>query len=235
MIASGLILIIGFFSFLSAVIEAIKNKSKTLDFAGMYEINDNPLYILYLVLVLASMGAYAIVEPTIFTELSWDLLDILTQIMLLCNAIYWVIIFVKAVVKPSKEKWNSSTVNGWLTALIILSFFIVFETKSVLKIKEEKALELIEETNAELIEQAMYEVKNSGADFWDSIPANIKPLNREKVYWTPNGKSFHSTEDCVALSRSDEIFHSTLEKAIAMGKTNPCSKCVSTEWSDWDW
>lgn len=44
----------------------------------------------------------------------------------------------------------------------------------------------------------------------------------EIVYWTPNGKSYHSTKNCPTLSRSTTILSGTLSES---GKTDPCDKC----------
>lgn len=45
------------------------------------------------------------------------------------------------------------------------------------------------------------------------------------VYFTPNGKSYHATKDCSALSRSKTILEGTLEEAIEQGKDDPCDFC----------
>lgn len=42
------------------------------------------------------------------------------------------------------------------------------------------------------------------------------------VYWTPNGKSYHTTKDCSTLSRSKTILEGTLEES---GKSDPCDRC----------
>ena len=46
------------------------------------------------------------------------------------------------------------------------------------------------------------------------------------VFWTPNGKSYHSTSGCRSLARSKTILSGTLEEAIAAGKSDPCNNCV---------
>ena len=43
-----------------------------------------------------------------------------------------------------------------------------------------------------------------------------------KVYWTPNGKSYHSTKNCPTLSRSKTILEGTIKQS---GKHDPCDKC----------
>ncbi len=45
------------------------------------------------------------------------------------------------------------------------------------------------------------------------------------VYWTPNGKSYHSTEYCRTLSRSKTILSGTIDEAIATGHGDPCNVC----------
>ncbi len=70
------------------------------------------------------------------------------------------------------------------------------------------------------------EAYQSGADYWNAVSPNIQELDTNCVYWTPKGKSYHSTKDCVALLKSAQIISGTLKEAIAAGKTDPCSKCV---------
>lgn len=42
------------------------------------------------------------------------------------------------------------------------------------------------------------------------------------VYWTPNGKSYHTTKNCSTLSRSKTILEGTIEES---GKYDPCDRC----------
>ena len=44
----------------------------------------------------------------------------------------------------------------------------------------------------------------------------------EIVYWTPNGKSYHSKKSCSTLSRSKNILEGTIEQS---GKSDPCDRC----------
>lgn len=44
----------------------------------------------------------------------------------------------------------------------------------------------------------------------------------EVVYWTPNGKSYHSRKNCSTLSKSKTILEGTIQQS---GKTDPCDKC----------
>ena len=43
-----------------------------------------------------------------------------------------------------------------------------------------------------------------------------------KVYWTPNGKSYHTTKNCSTLSRSKTILEGTIQES---GKHDPCDRC----------
>lgn len=42
------------------------------------------------------------------------------------------------------------------------------------------------------------------------------------VYWTPKGKSYHTTKSCSTLSRSKTILEGTIQES---GKSDPCDKC----------
>ena len=42
------------------------------------------------------------------------------------------------------------------------------------------------------------------------------------VYWTPNGKSYHTTSSCPTLSRSKTILNGTIQQS---GKYDPCDRC----------
>lgn len=54
-------------------------------------------------------------------------------------------------------------------------------------------------------------------------PTPVPPSNNnEIVYWTPNGKSYHTTKNCPTLSRSKTIYEGTIAQS---GKTDPCDKC----------
>lgn len=46
--------------------------------------------------------------------------------------------------------------------------------------------------------------------------------NGNIVYWTPNGKSYHSTKDCSTLARSKTILSGTQAES---GKNDPCDRC----------
>jgi|GEM_PF-3788644 len=42
------------------------------------------------------------------------------------------------------------------------------------------------------------------------------------VYWTPNGKSYHTTKSYSTLSRSKTILERTIQES---GKNDPCDRC----------
>lgn len=46
--------------------------------------------------------------------------------------------------------------------------------------------------------------------------------NSAKVYYTPGGKSYHTTKSCRTLSRSKTILEGTIKES---GKTDPCDVC----------
>lgn len=46
--------------------------------------------------------------------------------------------------------------------------------------------------------------------------------NGKTVYWTPNGKSYHTTKSCSTLSRSKVINSGTISQS---GKNDPCDRC----------
>lgn len=46
--------------------------------------------------------------------------------------------------------------------------------------------------------------------------------NSKKVYWTPNGKSYHTTKSCSTLSKSKTILEGTIKES---GKSDPCDRC----------
>lgn len=54
---------------------------------------------------------------------------------------------------------------------------------------------------------------------------NNDNIQGQTYYYTPNGKSYHTTKDCPTLSRSKTILNDTLDNIKAKGKTDPCDKC----------
>ena len=51
---------------------------------------------------------------------------------------------------------------------------------------------------------------------------NESQSSSSKVYWTPNGKSYHTTKNCSTLSRSKTILEGTKSES---GKHDPCDRC----------
>lgn len=99
--------------------------------------------------------------------------------------------------------------------------------KSASDIAEELAGDSrVEDTWGELEEE------NGGELVYDTLTeeqqdlVNYPELDKSKVYWTPNGKCYHSVDWCYTLAESEDIRCGTLEEAIAEGKSDPCSKCV---------
>lgn len=52
--------------------------------------------------------------------------------------------------------------------------------------------------------------------------SNQQQVGGDVVYWTPKGKSYHTTKDCSALSRSKTILSGTQAES---GKNDPCDRC----------
>ena len=51
---------------------------------------------------------------------------------------------------------------------------------------------------------------------------NESQSSSSNVYWTPNGKSYHTTKNCSTLSRSKTILEGTISSS---GKNDPCDRC----------
>lgn len=64
------------------------------------------------------------------------------------------------------------------------------------------------------------------------IPAACKrklPLavnDGDTVYYTPKGKSYHSTEECPTLSRSKILWKAPLDTAARKPRADACDICV---------
>ncbi|MDV4152017.1 DNA/RNA non-specific endonuclease [Clostridium sp. AL.422] len=63
---------------------------------------------------------------------------------------------------------------------------------------------------------------NSGSTSNQSSNSTGSTSNSGTVYWTPNGKSYHTTKGCSTLSRSKTILEGTIQES---GKTDPCDRC----------
>lgn len=59
---------------------------------------------------------------------------------------------------------------------------------------------------------------NNNSTSESQITANSSAI----VYWTPNGKSYHTTKNCSTLSRSKTILEGTMQES---GKHDPCDRC----------
>ena len=55
-----------------------------------------------------------------------------------------------------------------------------------------------------------------------SQAAPTQSSNVKTVYWTPNGKSYHTTDSCSALAKSKTILSGTIAES---GKNDPCDRC----------
>ena len=55
-----------------------------------------------------------------------------------------------------------------------------------------------------------------------SSNSNANTNSSATVYWTPNGKSYHTTKSCSTLSRSKTILDGTIQES---GKNDPCDRC----------
>lgn len=64
---------------------------------------------------------------------------------------------------------------------------------------------------------------NSGGSVGQS---NGSSTNLGTVYFTPSGKSYHSTQSCKTLSRSKTILSGSVQDAINSGHGDPCDVCV---------
>lgn len=60
---------------------------------------------------------------------------------------------------------------------------------------------------------------------WESSSDDEPEPQGGTVYWTPNGKSYHSTPHCTTLKRSKTILSGTVSEAIASGHGDPCNVC----------
>lgn len=47
------------------------------------------------------------------------------------------------------------------------------------------------------------------------------------AYWVTSGKSYHFSQNCPSLARSNNIQTGTLQEALNAGKTDPCNNCAN--------
>ncbi len=50
--------------------------------------------------------------------------------------------------------------------------------------------------------------------------------NGDIVYYTPNGKSYHSTKECPTLARSSNILSGVLNTSTRKPRVDACDNCV---------
>ena len=86
-----------------------------------------------------------------------------------------------------------------------------------------------DKANAETGNSSSGNVDNSNSGSTDNTNADASaptqpstPSNGSIVYWTPNGKSYHTTKSCTTLSRSKTILEGTVQES---GKYDPCDRC----------
>ncbi len=79
-----------------------------------------------------------------------------------------------------------------------------------------------DEYNASLETNTSTNNSNSSNNTNTTINNSGSTSSPGKVYWTPNGKSYHTTKGCSTLSRSKTILEGTLEES---GKNDPCDRC----------
>lgn len=82
-----------------------------------------------------------------------------------------------------------------------------------------------EEDNSALIDDEENEESNIYSNTVVESESTQEPdvnESSETVYWTPKGKSYHTTKSCPTLSRSKVINSGTIDQS---GKYDPCDRC----------
>ncbi len=79
-----------------------------------------------------------------------------------------------------------------------------------------------DEYNASLETNTSTNNSNSSNNTNTTINNSGSTSSPEKVYWTPNGNSYHTTKGCSTLSRSKTILEGTIQES---GKNDPCDRC----------
>lgn len=79
-----------------------------------------------------------------------------------------------------------------------------------------------DEYNASLETNTSTNNSNSSNNTNTTINNSGSTSSLEKVYWTPNGNSYHTTKGCSTLSRSKTILEGTIQES---GKNDPCDRC----------
>lgn len=79
-----------------------------------------------------------------------------------------------------------------------------------------------DEYNASLETNTSTNNSNSSNNTNTTINNSDSTSSPGKVYWTPNGNSYHTTKGCSTLPRSKTILEGTLQES---GKNDPCDRC----------
>ncbi|WP_346846365.1 DNA/RNA non-specific endonuclease [uncultured Clostridium sp.] len=79
-----------------------------------------------------------------------------------------------------------------------------------------------DEYNASLETNTSTNNSNSSNNTNSTINNSGSTSSPGKVYWTPNGNSYHTTKSCSTLSRSKTILEGTIQES---GKNDPCDRC----------
>jgi len=79
-----------------------------------------------------------------------------------------------------------------------------------------------DEYNASLETNTSTNSSNSSNNTNTTINNSGSTSSPGKVYWTPNGNSYHTTKGCSTLSRSKTILEGTIQES---GKNDPCDRC----------
>ena len=77
-------------------------------------------------------------------------------------------------------------------------------------------------TNSSANSNANNTTNNSNVNSNSQNNSSSNTNSSATVYWTPNGKSYHTTKNCSTLSRSKTILEGTIQES---GKHDPCDRC----------
>ena len=109
-----------------------------------------------------------------------------------------------------------------ILSYLIISYEIYIKAYEEIKVKEIEHDEINVEINEKGEEKTCVESEESNIlDLIDENNDNL--LNQEEiVYWTPNGKTYHSKSTCRTLARSKIINSGTVNES---GKDFKCENC----------
>lgn len=136
---------------------------------------------------------------------------------------------------PSARTALNATAILWILTLMYCFFWIAYQSylsgAPFFEIPEPSGRSI--SSSSEEFMQGFEEYKRNGgsgysSDTWgeDNTTNEVTGDLGMIVYWTPVGKSYHFSITCPSLSRSKEIYYSTLQEAINAGKTDPCNNCA---------